>query len=124
MTVMDSAVGTTMPLEDVLKLVSGDFGVPVAEVWDLMEGRDCHSYPKDYPTCQDYVLHLAEDMEGNGWNGPPVCVEVEPQSDWVDLHGEWLPTLTNGHHRTMAAWLAGVTDIPTTDRWVESEDSW
>lgn len=107
----------TMPLEDVLKLESGDYGGPMSMVWDHMD----HGCTSIQGTCQDRAVAIAEDMLVNGWNGPPVYVRVEAPSYWRPVDGDWLPTLTNGHHRTMAAWLAGIEDIPITHDWDESD---
>lgn len=100
---------TTMPLAEVLALQSGDFGIPVSEILPLMEGRPCTQCSGD---CDDHILAIAEDMEVNGWNGRPI---------YVDAHCD---TLRNGHHRTMAAWLVGLTEVQVTDKWSESDDDW
>lgn len=104
----------TMPLSEVLALLSGDFRIPVSQILTEMEGRTCYNAARlggdTLPTCDEHILRIAEDMETNGWNGPPVCV----------IDGR----LRNGHHRTMAAWLLGLDSIPVTESWGESDRDW
>lgn len=106
-----------MALEAVLSLESGDFGGPVRDALSHMEGRYCFSAASDRAgdvTCDQYILDIAASMEANGWEGPPVCVRHDPPAYWRPVDGEWLPTLVDGHHRTMAAVLAGVQRVPVT----------
>lgn len=108
-----------MPLEDVLNLESGDYGGPMCKIFD---GMDDSGLGHKGLTCQEYVIELAEDMIANGWAGPPVCVRMEAPAYWDECDkAQWLPTLANGHHRTMAAVLAGIEDVPVTDNWDVSE---
>lgn len=97
----------TMPLEEVLKLESGDHGGLMGQ-FPSGTGRWGRS-EWDWTT-YDYELvdQITADMVVNGWDGPPVCIR-----DGV---------LRNGHHRTIAAYMAGLTEIPWTTHWDESGD--
>jgi hypothetical protein len=115
----------TISVEDALNLMSGDYnGSKVRDVLPLMvknylTHRDCPEDEGDYPgtlcewwTCKahsseikaggpvTYVLQLARDMATNGW---------DPEAEGVDVCGD---TLHDGHHRTLAAALAGLEEIP------------
>lgn len=99
----------TMPLAEVLELRSGDHGGRVGGF--PYSPRRRYDDPEEWDwTDWDYkhVDDIAASMEANGWAGPPVCVR-----DGV---------LKNGHHRTIAAYMVGITDIPVTSEWAESED--
>lgn len=110
-----------MPMEDVLKLRSGDH-------WGLM--GDFPASPRwtegewnwsddDY----EVVDEIAADMEVNGWDGPPVCIEFDPPKWWTAAEKTgWKTSLTNGHHRAIAAYMAGLTEVPWTTDWSQSDD--
>lgn len=99
----------TMPMAQVLELTSGDHGGRMGD-FPQAEGKTHEWFwgPYDY----ERVDVIAASMEKNGWDGPPVCI--------VD------GTLRNGHHRTIAAYMVGMEDIPWTDDWDESSSggSW
>lgn len=100
----------SMPLEDVLDLLSGDYDVPMRSVRLLMEAEPdnefCWHSEDGYTSCVEFIDHLAARMREHGWNGPPVCITGQ--------------NLSNGHHRVLAAQDAGLQDIPYTNDWEAS----
>lgn len=100
-----------MRLDDVMNLESGDHGGLMREFPDgppSAYGRDRGWYWGKW----DYqkVDVIAKNMEENGWNGPPICVQED--------------TVQNGHHRVIAAYMIGLETIPVTSDWSDSEDLW
>lgn len=111
----------TMPMEDVLKLRSGDHeglmgDFPASPRWPEGEWHWCDD---DY----EMVDYIAASMGKDGWDGPPVCIQFEPPKYWsaVEKTG-WKTSLVNGHHRVIAAYMAGLTEVPWTTDWSESDD--
>lgn len=94
----------TMPLDWVMGLYSGDHGGRMHQFPDGHDGEGWWWSEWDYRK----VDEIAASMAISGWDGPPVYISG----------GE----LRNGHHRTIAAYLAGIKDIPVTDNWDASED--
>lgn len=100
-----------MPLEDVLSLWSGDYDVPMREVRPLMDSENAEFcwHSDNWGSCHEYIHYLAARMRKYGWDGPPVCITGR--------------TLTNGHHRVLAAMDEGLQDIPYTGSWAASGGS-
>ena len=103
----------TMPIEAVLDLRSGDHGGIMRQFPDGPSRSGWYWGRSDY----ERVDVIAESMTKNGWDGPPICVTEG--------------TVNNGHHRTIAAYMVGLTDIPVTDDWdgsasdfEQGEDIW
>ena len=97
----------SMPLEDVMALWSNDYEVSVREIRaEMTTGEDCWHSEDGFDECHEFIHHLTSRMREYGWAGPPVCI----------VGG----TLTNGHHRVLAAQEAGIKNIPYTDNWKES----
>lgn len=116
-----------MPVEDILALASGDFhGIRVRDTLAAMVERylthaTCEPSPPgsdagcNYAVCAahanevyhggpvSYVLALARDMRDHGWDWD--------NSEPVELKDKGT-ALADGHHRTLAASLAGLTEIP------------
>ncbi len=106
---MEAPARQTMPMEEVLRLVSGDHGGRI-EDFPYGGARNWRGRDQWYWGDRDYkwVDEIAADMQVNGWDGPPICI----------LEG----VLRNGHHRTIAAYMAGLPEVPWTTNWSESEE--
>lgn len=103
----------TMPLTEVMNLRSGDHGGFMHQFPDGPPNPYRNPDPEEgwWWEEHDYRLvdKIAASMEKDGWKGPPVCIRGMDDED-----GYRGPTLVNGHHRTIAAYMVGLTDIPWT----------
>lgn len=95
-------------------LVSGDYGVPMDQVleamednWDRYYGTQAqfhvHHNELDHGGPAEYVVYLAQRMIAHGWQ--------EPTAAWQKVVISYNNTVIDGHHRVLAAFLAGV-EIP------------
>lgn len=111
-----------MPLHEMHHLHSGDYCVPMHEVPERMDedwadhedyGDQVRSNWMEHGGPGGYVSHLAEGIKSRGGKMDPIHIlHAPPESHGHGDCGEAHTWVDDGHHRYLAAPVAGLREVP------------